>query len=74
MSWLRVSFTRRMRDWSWVSDNGAWYIHCLIYKCEKILKIRISAISLFFILNCSIHAHETEKKPVKKIKNSSCNN
>lgn len=46
-------------------------IHCLTYKCEMILKIRISAKSLFFILNCSIYAHKTEKKPVKKIENSS---
>lgn len=41
-------------------------ILCLIYKCEMILKIRILAKSLFFILNCSIHAHEPAKKPVKK--------
>lgn len=46
-------------------------IHCLTYKCEMILKIRISAKSLFFILNCSIYAHKTEKKTVKKIENSS---
>lgn len=50
-------------------------IYCLIYKCEKILKIRTSAKSLFFILNCSIHAHrhETEKN-LWKITNSSRNN
>lgn len=74
MSWFRVSFIRRMRDWSWVFDSGVWYIYCLIYKCEMIFKIRILVKFLFFILNCSIYVYEIEKKFVKKIKNSSCNN